>query len=343
MSITIKDVARQAHVSPGTVSNVLTGKRPVSASTRQRVLGVIEELGYQPNLLARSLVNQRSDTLAVVISGLEFYGPSRTLVGIEQQAEELGYSLLLSLLPRPTDSHLGPALAALTARQVDGIVWGVAEVGDNRTWIPYDRLQDLPPIIFLTMAPRPGLSIVDVDNRAGAAMATGHLLEQGRQKIGLISGPHTWWEARERQAGWQECLERNGRETTESLQIQGDWSAASGELALYRLLEQRPDIDAVLACNDPMALGALRAAQRLGRSVPDDLAVVGFDNTPESAFFWPPLTTVRQRLIDLGRTAVQELHKLVEARQDRQNHPAGVLTLTPELIVRESSQVRVCP
>jgi LacI family transcriptional regulator len=338
MRVTVKDVARQANVSPGTVSNVLTGKRPVSQATRQRILLAIEELGYQPDLLARSLVNRRSDTLAVVASGLEYYGPSRTLVGIEQQAEELGYSLLLSLLHRPTECTVGPALEALAARRVDGIIWAVPEIGHNHAWIPYDRLNKLPPIIFLTMEPRPGLAVVTVDNRGGACQVTRHLLEGGRRTIGLIGGPQLWWEARERLAGWQQGLQEAGLEAAPSLQVEGNWSAASGEQGLYRLLDRRPDVDAVLACNDPMALGALRAAQLLGRRIPQDLAVVGFDNIPESAFFWPPLTTVRQRLVELGRIAVQELHKIIEAKQQPDlNLEPPVIMLTPELVLRDSS------
>lgn len=339
MRVTVKDVARRASVSPGTVSNVLTGKRPVSKTTRRRIMQAIEELGYQPDLLARSLVNRRSDTLAVVASSLEYYGPSRTLAGIEQQAEELGYSLLLSLLHRPTDCCIGPALDALASRRVDGIIWAVPQVDNNRDWIPYDRLDQLPPVIFLTMEPRPGLAVVAVDNRAGANRACRHLVEQGRRKIGLVSGPLVWWEARERQAGWRQGLEQAGLDISASLQVEGDWSAATGETGLYRLLEQRADIDAVMACNDPMALGVLRAARLLGRRVPEDLAVVGFDNIPESAFFWPPLTTVRQRLVELGRIAVQELHKIIEAKQQKrkEDQDSPVIMLTPELVLRESS------
>jgi LacI family transcriptional regulator len=336
--VTIKDVAKQAEVSPGTVSNALTGKRPVSETTRQRILRAIEELGYQPNMLARSLVNRRSHTLAVVTSGLEYFGPSRAAVGIEQEANKLGYSLLLSLLHQPGDSDVSPALAALTARRVDGIIWAVADIGDNRSWIRSDRLEQLPPIIFLSMEPRPGLPVVAVDNRAGAAQATQHLLDQGRRTIGLIAGPLTWWEARERLAGWKATLQRAGLEASESLMVEGDWSADSGEQGIHHLFTQRPDIDAVFACNDQMALGALRVAHLLGRRVPQDLAVVGFDNIPESAYFWPPLTTVYQHLTDVGRIAVQELHKIIEARHQGQDtvEPVAML-LKPELVVRASS------
>ena len=130
--ITVKDVARQAQVSPGTVSNTLTGKRRVSQAVRARVLQAVEELSYQPNILARSLINRRSETIAVVTSGIEYFGPSRTLAGIEQGAEALGYSLLLELIPWSDEVQTQLTLTNIAARQVDGIIWAVPEIGANR-------------------------------------------------------------------------------------------------------------------------------------------------------------------------------------------------------------------
>jgi LacI family transcriptional regulator len=336
--ITVKDVARQAGVSPGTVSNVLTGNRPVSEPTRRRVLETAEALGYQPNILARSLINRRSEALAVVTFGLGYYGPSQTLSGIEQESNGLGYSLLLSLLHRPGSSRVADELGVLTSRRVDGIVWAVPEIGDNRAWVFPDRLAQLPPIVFLSMSPHPGLPVIAADNRRGAFEATGHLLESGRRAIGLIAGPEPWWEAQERREGWRQALQQAGSPADDSLVAGGDWSARSGERSLRALLEQRPQTDAVFACNDQMALGAIRAAHKLGRRIPDDLAVAGFDNIPESAYFWPSLTTVEQRLAEVGRLAVRELHRIITSRQRGQVVPEpGPTLLAPELIVRESS------
>ena len=336
--ITIKDVAELAGVSPATVSNALTGTRPVAEGTRRRVLQAAERLGSQPNLLARSLVSSRSQTLGVVTCGLQFHGPSRTVVGVKEQAEQLGYSLLLHLVRRPEDTDVDPILNRLAGRRVDGIVWAVPEVGGNRSWIRAQRLKRLPPIVFLSMAPRPGLAVVAVDNRAGARMAVEHLLGQGRRIVGVITGPMNWWEARERYAGWEAALDHAGLPTRDSLKAEGDWSPQSGEQCLRDLLERCPDIDAVSVGNDRMALGALRAAHLLGRRVPDDLAVVGFDNISESAFFWPALTTISYQLSTIGRLAVQELHRIIEAGSEEQpdlEQPS--ILLGSELIVRDSS------
>src|SRR5512139_1480927 len=162
---TVKDVASKAHVSPGTVSNVLTGKRPVAPTTRERVLRAIEELGYQPNILARSLINRRSETIAVVASGLEYFGPSQAVTGIEREADRGGYSVILELVPWLDSSQAQRAVATLVGRQVDGIIWAVPEIGNNRDWLLTQDLLRLPPIVFLSMAARPGLSIVAAGNR----------------------------------------------------------------------------------------------------------------------------------------------------------------------------------
>ena len=149
-------------------------------------------------------------------------------------------------------------LNALLSRQVDGIIWAVSEVGNNRDWLK-ERLPDLPvPIIFLTMHPQDGLSIVAVDNYRGARMATEHLLEQGYRHIGHITGPMTWEVSRQRLLGWQDSLP--GCSPRQA--YNGDWSAASGENGLHQLLDQFPELDAIFASNDQTALGALQAAHQ---------------------------------------------------------------------------------
>jgi len=250
----------------------------------------------------------------------------------------LGYSLLLQLLRHPEDIDFNAIVGTLVARRVDGVVWAVPEIGDNRQWFQPERLAQLPPMVFLSMPPRPDLSVVTVNNRLGAAQATQHLLDLGCRTIGLITGPLTWWEARERRDGWCDTLARAGRIPLPELMVEGDWSPASGERGLELLIAQRPDLDAVFVSNDQMALGVLRVAQKLGRRVPQDLAVVGFDNIPESGFFCPPLTTVYQQMSQVGCMAVEQLHKTVQARQhgDATVEPVTIL-LAPELVIRASS------
>jgi LacI family transcriptional regulator len=335
---TLKDVAKMAGVSTKTVSRVVNNQGEIRKETRERVKAVIEELGYRPNILARSLIHQRTNTLGVVAWGIDYYGPSRTVVGIEQQAHQLGYSLFLDLVAKPDDGDSERLLDILITHRVDGIIWAVPEVGSNRTWLETSNFSQLPPIVFLSMQPRPGLAVIAVDNFYGAKEATQHLIDQGHRKIGIITGPLSWWEARERFAGWEDTLNQAKIKTSPSLVFEGEWTAESGERGLNILLDQEPDIDAIFASSDQIALGALSTAHRLGKRIPQDLAIVGFDNIPESACFWPPLSTVYQQLIDVGRIAVQTLHAMIEAnRQLKTPHEATVRLVKPELIIRASS------
>jgi LacI family transcriptional regulator len=338
LRVTIRDVAAAAGVSHQTVSRVINHRPDVADETRQRVWQVIEELNYQPSAIARSLIRQRSYTLGVVTAGLRYVGPSRTLSGITEQAEEMGYTLVLKELPRFGADDIQPLLNSLVARQVDGIIWAVPEIGANRAWLEGQPPELATPLMFLTMGARPALSSVSIDNYRGGCLATEHLLEQGFQNIGHISGPLDWWEARQRMAAWQDTLRQAGRQVADHHWVSGNWSAASGEQAIGPLLEAYPEMDALFVGNDQMALGVLQVACRRGLRIPEDLAVVGFDGIPETGYYWPPLTTVYQDLRELGCTAVQELSRAIEA-DHQQETPIGsvALSLQPALIIRESS------
>ncbi len=168
MHATLRDVADIAGVSTKTVSRVVNDQGEISEATRTPVKAAIEQLGYRPNILARSLIHRRTDTLAVVAWGIDYFGPSHTVVGIEQQAHELGYSLFLNLVSRPDDDDQTLLLDTLIDRRVDGIIWAVPEVGDNRSWLNTIDFGQLPPLVFLSMEPKPGLAVVAVNNRCGA-------------------------------------------------------------------------------------------------------------------------------------------------------------------------------
>ncbi len=335
---TIRQVAKEAGVSTQTVSRVINNRPEVLPETRDRVQKVIARLGYQPNAIARSLTQRRSHTLGVVASGLKYFGPSNTLNGIESGANELGFSILLNLLHQPETDQVDQIVNSLISRRVEGIIWAVPEIGTNRSWLRTLMTGLTIPVIFLDMHPDDQQYIVNVDNFSGGRMAAEHLLSQGYEKIGMISGPMDWWSARERQRGWKETILAAGIPVNDDQIVEGDWSAASGEQGLYQLLENRPDLEAVFAGNDQMALGLLRGARRLGKRVPGDLAVVGFDDIPESGYFCPALTTIRQELFELGTSAVQVFVRILKARQDgtpvQEPH---VTLLQPKLIVRESS------
>lgn len=338
-SVTIKEVARAAGVSAQTVSRVLNDRPDVSDETRQRVRDIINQLGYSPNIIARSLIQGRSNTIGVVGYGLGYYGPSRTLTGVERQANELGYSTLLSLLREPDLTAGESILSNLLMRKVDGIIWAVPEIGEHRS-ILLEAIQSAPvPVVFINMQPREGLAVVAVDNNAGGRQATLHLLARGCRRVGIIAGPDTWWESRQREAGWRSAMLESGQfneDDLRRLKVSGDWYPSSGERGLEVLLDQNPELDAVFAFNDPMALGALKAARRLNRRVPDDIAIVGFDDIPEANFYTPSLTTLRQPLLELGASAVRLLHQVLSQPENPYIFPEQIW-LQSELVVRESS------
>jgi DNA-binding LacI/PurR family transcriptional regulator len=337
---TIKDVARIAGVSTQTVSRVINDRPDVSPETRGRIQQVIVDIDYQPSALARSLISQRSFTLGVVTAGLKFMGPSRTLNGITSMAEQLKYALILEEIPRFDTGDIEPLLHNLLARHVDGIVWAVPEVGDNRRWVEDILLNVRVPVVFLTMEPRPGVTTVSIDNYAGGVLATRHLLDQGRRRIGHICGPLDWWEARQRKLAWHDTLKKAGIRAADNHCVEGNWSSPSGEGAFLQLMGSYPEMDAVFVGNDQMALTVLQIAHRQNLRVPQDLAVIGFDNMVESAYFWPALSTINQNQHELGCRAVQETVRQIEAMQRNERIEPQNIYLSAELIIRESSFVQ---
>jgi DNA-binding LacI/PurR family transcriptional regulator len=335
---TIKQVAKATGVSTQTVSRVINDRPDVAPETRERVLEAIHELGYQPSALARSLIQQRSYTLGVVTAGLKHIGPSRTLNGITSAAEEAGYALLLKELPRFDTENVVPIFQALLSRHVDGIIWAVPEVGENRTWVDRQSFDLKIPIVHLAMEPKENISTVSIDNYLGGRMAMSHLLEQGYRHIGHISGPMDWWEARQRMAAWQDTLKESGLEARDEYWAQGNWSSASGVQAVENLFARYQDMDSIFIANDQMALGAIQITCQKGLKIPDDFGIVGFDNIPESAFFCPPLTTIQQDQYAVGKVAVEETIKMIRSGwHGLEPVELKSIMLTPTLVVRQSS------
>ena len=335
--ITIKDVARAAGVSTQTVSRVLNNRPDVSSDTRKRVKQIITSMGYSPNVFARNLSRGRSNTLGVIGYGLVYYGTSSVLTGIENKANELGFSLTLSLIDRVEPARVDHILYDLLSRRVEGIIWAVPADVTTFDWLAEKISKIQTPLVYINKGPNGPDHVTALDNRLGGKFATEHLVQQGYQRIGIITGPGSWWEAQERLNGWREVVKTAAYPDVENLIVEGDWNPPSGDIGLHTLLDRDPQIDAVFLSNDQMALGALQAARRLGLRIPEDLGIVGFDDIPEAAYFYPPLTTVRQDTRKLGAMAVERMSALIQAQDEGETLEPDISWLEPRLIVRKSS------
>lgn len=322
----LEDVADVAGVSHQTVSRVINNHPNVSKATREKVEAAIAELGYRRNTAARSLVTRRSHTIGVLASELSQYGPANTLLGVEQAARNAGYFVSIAALREVSGAAIADAVSHFLDQAVDGIA---VLVPHAETLQALDALNIPVPVMAVGSLGNSQVSGAMVDQRAGARLAVEHLIAQGHRRIGHVSGPAGWTDAAERAEGWREALHAAG--LADDLLAEGDWSAGSG-YAIGRRLAARRSATALFVGNDQMALGILRAFAEAGVSVPDDVSIVGFDDQPESGYFSPPLTTVRQDFEELGRRCLDVMLKEIEAG-------AGVSStvVTPELVPRSST------
>ncbi|NUW43110.1 LacI family DNA-binding transcriptional regulator [Nonomuraea rhodomycinica] len=322
------DVAREAGVSHQTVSRVLNEHPNVRSETRTRVLEAIDKLGYRRNLVARALVTKHSRTLGVVSFDTTLYGPASTVYGIEQAARAAGYFVSIVSLKSIDRSGVRDALDYLADQGVDGIVVVAPQRSAAQT------LADLAPgvpIVAVEGGEAGDVSVVCVDQVEGGRLATEHLLALGHETVWHVRGPSDWLEAEGRVAGWRAALAQAGRAAPEPLA--GDWSPRSGYEA-GRSLASMAGVSAVFVANDQMALGVLRAFSEQGVKVPDQVSVVGFDDIPESEFFSPPLTTIRQDFDAVGRNSIEVLLRQIEGEGPR---ACERLVVPPSFVVRAST------
>jgi DNA-binding LacI/PurR family transcriptional regulator len=324
------DVARLAGVSHQTVSRVLNGHPSVRPDTKDRVLRAVSELGYRPNALARGLAKRRSRVLGVVSFDTILFGPASTLLGIERAARNAGYGVSIVTLERVDRTGVLAAVNGLADQAVDGIVIIAPQMSAAAA------LHSLPvgmPAVAVEAGVDGPIPTVAVDQIAGAQLAVRHLLELGHRTVWHIAGPTDWLEARDRIEGWRLALEAAGRRVPPI--ISGDWSAQSG-FSAGAALAGRPDVTAVFAGNDQMALGLLRALYERGCRVPEEISVVGFDDIPEAEYLLPPLTTIRQDFDEVGRRSMATLLQLIDG-PDHRPFPPAAPPVAPSLVLRRST------
>ncbi|WP_405639093.1 LacI family DNA-binding transcriptional regulator [Streptomyces sp. NBC_00019] len=331
---TIITVAARAGVGRTTVSRVINGSELVSDKARAAVLAAIAELNYVPNSVARGLVTSRTNSVALVIPesesrlGSEPYF-SAVIRGVSTALAETRTQLQLVLVRDQAERD--QLTESVAERRVDGVLLVSVHEHDPLPGLLEDM--GLPTVLAGRRSPDESLSHVHSDNTGGAATAVNHLLARGRRTVATISGPLDMDVARSRLQGWREALEKAGHQATDRLVASADFTEEGGEAAMRSLLERVPELDALFVASDVMAAGALAELRRQGRSVPDDVAVVGFDDSIIARHTNPPLSTVRQPVEEIGAMIG---HILLEEIGDPKR-PRRRVTLPTELVVRESS------
>ena len=322
------DVARAAGVAPVTVSRVSNGQSNVDPATRQRVLESMRVLGYRPNSAARALKSGRFNTIGVITFTLETFGNIRTLSGIAQEAAHANCAVTLIPVSDRTLGTVSGAYDRLSEAAVDGVVIIFeAHLLGKAEFAPPPGV----PVVVIDSNTGSGYTVVDTDQAQGAHQATEHLLSLGHKQVWHIAGPAASFSATHRVEAWQGSLRAAG--ITPQAPLYGDWATESGYRHGLTLGRQR-NVTAIFAANDQMALGAMRALHELGRRIPADISVVGFDDMEEAHSFWPPLTTVRQDFAAVGRLSVQKLLRKIAGTVRDINDKTMVPT---ELIIRAST------
>ncbi|WP_197409357.1 MULTISPECIES: LacI family DNA-binding transcriptional regulator [unclassified Rathayibacter] len=327
--VSMADVARVAGVSQKTVSRVVNAEAHVSPAIADRVTAAIRSLGFRPNAAARTLASQRSRRIGMVTMGTSLYGPSAILDGVEHASRAAGYFLSVVRTLENSGSELQTAVDTLLDQGVDGIILSEpVDFGHPQLRIPagvtvlsFDHPSENH---------RPEELVVGTDEAGAARSATEHLLALGHETVWHIAGASTWSATRRRIDGWRAALA--DADAAEPPVLSGDWSPRSGAEAMASILH-RPDVTAVFAANDQMAVGAIHAAEAAGLRVPGDISVVGFDDDPLSEFLHTPLTTVKQDFAEVTRIAMHRMIRTLDGHAPADRHRS----VPAQLIVRASS------
>lgn len=327
--VNIKEVAERAGVSASTVSRVLTGNIPVAAKTRQKVLAAVKDMDYQPNPLAQGLKGGRVKTIGLIIPNVRNLMFPAAIRGIEDTAKKYGYTLVLCNTDESPEKELS-YIINLRRRLIDGFIHSTARLGNTHL---LTLKEEQFPVVCLIRHLGEDLDAVVLDNLDGAYQAVKYLVERGHKRIAIINGDTEVLLYRERFAGYKKALEEAGIALDEKLIVENinGWDESSSSVTEMLSSGVRPD--AIFATNDPKAIGALRAVKDFGLKVPEDISVIGFDDSDIAALLDPPLTTVAQPFYEMGVKACEKLIKLIESK--RRSRPK-IDVLPAKLVIRGS-------
>jgi DNA-binding LacI/PurR family transcriptional regulator len=336
--VTIKDVAKHAGTSYQTVSRVINGKPDVSSGTRQRVLESIEALNYRPSMAATSRANPKTHIMAVAISSYNEYllyegDPHllRIIHGVDRALEIRNYSLLLSTIHFNNDNTINSRL--LTRQLVDGVIirLSMSDQGESAKLFAEKGY----PVVVIGYSHSPNTPSIRSDDEHGGYTQTQHLLALGHKNIGTISGPEADPATAMRKRGHERAMTNSGLDAGRTLDIVGNYTVDSGYAAAAQLMQDRPDLTAIVAFSDTMAIGAMQWLSEQGYDIPGDVSIVGYDDIPDAQRQMPPLTTIRIPSMDEGQRAVEALFYLIEDRKLYSNE----IILPVHLVSRNSTGI----
>ncbi|WP_123041980.1 LacI family DNA-binding transcriptional regulator [Cohnella candidum] len=331
--VTIKDIAKKAGVSITTVSRALNGYDDVNETTRRKVTELAQQMGYSPNMAARSLIMKKTKTLGLLLSGITRNSAKdniafEVLCGMNDRAGELNYDLVL-FSTTPQKQKVKSYKALCHERGVDGVI--IMGIRLDDPYLNEIITSDIACVLIDIPLKGPQVGFATSDNVGGAYRATRHLLENGHRNIGFINGHSQAHVSIQRLDGFKQALAEAGLSLDDSLLLDGSFSEEGGKEAAYQLLSKRPDVTAIFCASDLMALGAMQAVRGLGLRIPEDISIIGFDNINVTEYSTPALTTVHQNKYELGYHSAQMLIDLLEGRNVQTQ-----LTLPTELVRRGS-------
>lgn len=331
--VTIVDIAKQLGISKSTVSRVLTGHPNVSEKTKQEVLELAEKLDYQRNMLSINLLRQKSNTIGVVVPEIiSSYFP-QVIMGAQEVATSFGYNILICNSNENYETEVANT-KMLLANQVDGMLISITKETRNSDHLKIFQRKGIPIVMFNRVCDDVAAPKVLVDDFEGAFNAVEHLILTGRKRIAHLAGPSSLTISVKRLEGYKAALAKHGIAIDESIIIPYDLTLSKVKIYLTHLLRMENPPDALFAINDPTAVEAIQIAKKIGVSIPEDLAIVGFSNDYASALIEPPLTTVSQPVTDIGSTACQLL--IDQMNRDVTEWKSIVKILKTELVVRKS-------
>jgi LacI family transcriptional regulator len=329
--VTVGDVARAAGVSLMTVSRAINDREGIGEETRVRILGIAREMGYHPSQIARSLATRQTATLGLVVPDVSNPFFAYIARGAEDAAYENGYSVFL-LNSAEEAARERSALDSLWQKEVDGVILCSSRLPQDELQVYFERFPRMVLVNRELDGPQPNVATINVDDRAGAEMAVRHLVESGRRTIALIAGPETSVSGQRRLEGYQAGLAAATRSFDPQMVEYCPPTTKGGLQATLRLLEAHPEVDAILAYNDLVAVGALQACKGRGRAVPQHVAVIGADDIPLASLVQPMLSTVRVDQYKIGRATI----KLAIEMSAQEPPRVQTVVIQPELVLRES-------